>query len=60
MKTAANAAVPTRAQIVAHLREHHWTKADAKAFVARHARTVGLATYDDWEDLGFEFVEARA
>jgi len=57
---AANAAVPTRAQIVAHLREHHWTKADAKAFVERHSAMIGVASYDDWEDLSREFVEAEA
>jgi hypothetical protein len=60
MKMAANAAVPTRPQIVPHLREHHWAKADAKAFVTRHAAKVDVASYDDWEDLSREFVEAEA
>ena len=40
----ANAKVPTAEQVLGHLRKHDWTKADAEAFVARHADLVGIAT----------------
>ena len=45
---AANVAVPNAKQLRAHLIEHHWTKAEAKAFIDRHASLIGEVTYDEW------------
>lgn len=57
---AANAALPNRKELIAHLRRHHWTTAEAKAFAHRHAELIGSLSYDDWEDLSREYAEANA
>lgn len=56
----ANIARPNREDLIAYLRRHDWTKAQARAFVSRHEDLLGDATYDDWEDLSVVYLEAQA
>jgi hypothetical protein len=56
----ANAARQNREDLIAYLRRHDWTKAQAKAFVSRHESLLGEATYDDWEDPSVAHIEASA
>ena len=56
----ANVARPNLEDLIAYLRRHDWTATEAKDFVARHAELIGKATYDDWEDLSVQYLEAQA
>lgn len=51
---------PERTPLTAHLLSEGWTERDAKAFIDRHWRLLGTATYADWNDLAAQYLEAQA